>query len=185
MLQPHARLAGGAGGGQLSAPVLDDDQQAVVDHDGGPLLVLAGPGTGKTTTLVESVVDRVERRGLHPEQVLVLTFSRKAADQLRARITARLGRTTSGAVAMTFHSSATPWCAGSRSPTAAPASAPKQAPAGRPAGTRHRLGPGHRPEPYGAAADGPAASSRCRSTASARLPRAAPPLTRWPGALRR
>ena len=39
------------------APVLDMDQQAVVDHPSGPLLVLAGPGTGKTTTLVEAVVD--------------------------------------------------------------------------------------------------------------------------------
>ena len=84
-------------------PELDDDQQAVVDHDGGPVLVLAGPGTGKTTTLVESVVDRVQRRGLSPDQVLVLTFSRRAADELRARITARLGQTTAGAVAMTFH----------------------------------------------------------------------------------
>ncbi len=87
-----------------AAPVLDPDQQAVVDHDGGPVLVLAGPGTGKTTTLVESVVDRVEQRGLRPDQVLVLTFGRKAADELRTRITARLGRTTRGAVAMTFHS---------------------------------------------------------------------------------
>ena len=86
------------------APELDPDQQAVVDHDGGPVLVLAGPGTGKTTTLVESVVDRVERRGVSPDQVLVLTFSRKAAEELRTRITARLGRTTHGAVAMTFHS---------------------------------------------------------------------------------
>jgi hypothetical protein len=74
------------------APALDDAQRAVVDHAGGPLLVLAGPGTGKTTTLVEAVVARVER-GLAPEQVLVLTFSRKAAEELRGRITARLGRT--------------------------------------------------------------------------------------------
>ncbi len=84
--------------------MLDRDQQAVVDHPGGPVLVLAGPGTGKTTTLVEAVVDRVGRRGLAPEQVLVLTFSRKAADELRARISARLARTTAGATASTFHS---------------------------------------------------------------------------------
>ena len=84
-------------------PVLDAHQRAVVDHVGGPLLVLAGPGTGKTTTLVEAVVRRVEQ-GLAPEQVLVLTFSRKAAVDLRQRVTARLGRTTRGALAMTFHS---------------------------------------------------------------------------------
>ncbi len=85
------------------APVLDTQQQAVVDHPCGPLLVLAGPGTGKTTTLVESVVDRIERRGLAPSEVLVLTFSRKAAEQLRTRIGARLGRTTAGVLASTFH----------------------------------------------------------------------------------
>ena len=67
-------------------PVLDPAQRAVVDHVGGPLLVLAGPGTGKTTTLVECVVDRIERRGATPDSILVLTFSRKAAADLRARI---------------------------------------------------------------------------------------------------
>ncbi len=87
-----------------SAPPLDPAQQAVVDHAGGPLLVLAGPGTGKTTTLVEAVVDLVERRGVPPEQVLALTFSRKAAEQLRDRVTARLGRTLATPVSSTFHS---------------------------------------------------------------------------------
>jgi superfamily I DNA/RNA helicase/RecB family exonuclease len=89
----------------VSAPLLDDAQRAVVEHAGGPLLVLAGPGTGKTTTLVEAVVARVER-GLAPDEVLVLTFSRKAAEELRARITARLGRTVTSPSASTFHA----WC---------------------------------------------------------------------------
>ncbi len=66
--------------------------------------MLAGPGTGKTTTIVESVVDRVERRGVDPERVLVLTFSRKAAEELRERITARMRRTTRTPLALTFHS---------------------------------------------------------------------------------
>ena len=86
------------------APVLDADQQRVVDHEGGPLLVLAGPGTGKTTTLVEAIVDRIETRGADPSQVLALTFSRKAAEQLRDRVTARLGRTTGAAICSTIHS---------------------------------------------------------------------------------
>lgn len=88
---------------QASAPELDPDQRAVVGHAGGPLLVLAGPGTGKTTTLVEAVVDRVENRGLSPDEILVLTFGRKAANELRDRITARLGRTTRAMPSMTFH----------------------------------------------------------------------------------
>ena len=65
--------------------------------------MLAGPGTGKTTTLVEAVVERV-RRGAQPDEVLVLTFSRKAAADLRHRISARLGRITRGPAAWTFHS---------------------------------------------------------------------------------
>ena len=66
--------------------------------------MLAGPGTGKTTTLVEAIADRVERRGARPDQVLALTFSRKAAEQLRDRVTARVGRTMSSALSSTFHS---------------------------------------------------------------------------------
>ena len=89
---------------RAGVPPLDEHQRRVVDHPGGPLLVLAGPGTGKTTTLVEAVVDRIEQRGARPDEVLALTFSRKAADELRDRITARLGRTMSGTPCSTFHS---------------------------------------------------------------------------------
>ncbi|KOG49290.1 helicase UvrD [Streptomyces decoyicus] len=73
----------------MAPPALDAAQRAVVDHRHGPLLVLAGPGTGKTTTLVESVARRV-RAGADPERILVLTFSRKAAVELRDRLAARL-----------------------------------------------------------------------------------------------
>jgi superfamily I DNA/RNA helicase/RecB family exonuclease len=85
-------------------PLLDEAQQRVVDHAGGPLLVLAGPGTGKTTAIVEAVVHRISNRGIDPARVLVLTFSRKAAEELRERITIRLGRTTRAPLALTFHS---------------------------------------------------------------------------------
>ena len=84
-------------------PVLDEQQQSVADHDGGPLLVLAGPGTGKTTTLVEAIVRRIDE-GTHPDRILALTFSRKAAEQLRDRVTARVGRTMSASIGSTFHS---------------------------------------------------------------------------------
>ncbi|WP_461030771.1 UvrD-helicase domain-containing protein, partial [Streptomyces sparsus] len=87
--------------GKASPPSLDAAQRAVVDHDRGPLLVLAGPGTGKTTTLVEAVAERV-RRGTDPERVLVLTFSRKAAVELRDRMAARMAGTAPQAT--TFHS---------------------------------------------------------------------------------
>lgn len=91
----------------VTVPELDADQQRVVDHTSGPLLVLAGPGTGKTTTLVEAVVARLRAHdpaGVESRRTpLVLTFSRRAAAELRERITARLGRSTATPMAMTFH----------------------------------------------------------------------------------
>ncbi|GAA2602657.1 ATP-dependent DNA helicase [Actinomadura fulvescens] len=98
------RLVRRTGPARAVAPVLDEQQRRVVEHAGGPMLVLAGPGTGKTTTIVEAVVDRIENRGVDPERVLVLTFSRKAAGELRERITGRLRRTTRTPLALTFHS---------------------------------------------------------------------------------
>ncbi|WP_242548812.1 ATP-dependent helicase [Streptomyces albidoflavus] len=74
----------------------------MVDHGAGPLLVLAGPGTGKTTTLVESVAARLAA-GTPPERILVLTFSRRAAVDLRDRMAQRLSTATAPR-ATTFHS---------------------------------------------------------------------------------
>ena len=88
----------------LKAPVLDEHQRQVVEHDRGVLRVLAGPGTGKTTTLVESVVQRVTQRSVPVEQILLLTFSRRAAGQLRDQVTGRLRHTVREPVARTFHS---------------------------------------------------------------------------------
>ncbi|CAM5555548.1 helicase UvrD [Streptomyces xanthochromogenes] len=87
----------------VEPPLLDAPQRRVVDHRSGPLLVLAGPGTGKTTTLVEAVAARVAA-GTDPERVLVLTFSRKAAVELRDRMALRLGAGAKSPQATTFHS---------------------------------------------------------------------------------
>ncbi|BCL13818.1 ATP-dependent helicase [Micromonospora sagamiensis] len=67
----------------------DPRQAEVVAHTDGPMLVLGGPGTGKTGTLVEAVAARVAE-GVDPERVLVLTFGRRAATALRHRIEARV-----------------------------------------------------------------------------------------------
>ncbi|MFE0922022.1 ATP-dependent helicase [Streptomyces nigra] len=87
---------------QAAPPRLDAAQRSVVDHRTGPMLVLAGPGTGKTTTLVESVAERIARGG-DPERILVLTFSRKAAVELRDSMALRIGAARAPQ-ATTFHS---------------------------------------------------------------------------------
>ena len=82
---------------------LDPQQRAVVEHRGAPLLVLAGPGTGKTTTLIEAMVARLQGPDrLRPEQVLGLTFGRQAAADWRDRLISRLGGGLVPAVS-TFH----------------------------------------------------------------------------------
>ncbi|MFF2022528.1 UvrD-helicase domain-containing protein [Streptomyces sp. NPDC058171] len=108
---PHPRARPGSPGAYrlvhtarapVDSPRLDAGQRAVVDHGKGPMLVLAGPGTGKTTTLVEAVAARLAR-GADPARVLVLTFSRKAAVELRDRMALRIGAARAPQ-ATTFHS---------------------------------------------------------------------------------
>ncbi|MDX3579029.1 ATP-dependent DNA helicase [Streptomyces sp. FL07-04A] len=109
-LSPHPGRQGNRGAYRLvrtpparvDPPRLDAAQRSVVDHGSGPLLVLAGPGTGKTTTLVESVAARIARGG-DPARILVLTFSRKAAVELRDRMARRMGAARAPQ-ATTFHS---------------------------------------------------------------------------------
>ncbi len=88
----------------LAAPPLDEQQRSVLAHGAGPLLVLAGPGTGKTPTLVEAMVARLQGPdAVRPDEVLGLTFGRRAAIEWRERVTARLGGGVIPTVT-TFHS---------------------------------------------------------------------------------
>jgi superfamily I DNA/RNA helicase/RecB family exonuclease len=93
---PRYRLVRRAGLEAPAAVTLDAEQRAVVAHRDGPLLVIGGPGTGKTTTLVEAVAARVAE-GTDPGQILVLTFGRRASAALRDRIEARIGAQAAGA----------------------------------------------------------------------------------------
>src|ERR1019366_294114 len=63
---------------------LNDLQRRAVDHDGGPLLIVAGAGTGKTRTLVSRLA-RFLDEGVAPERILLVTFSRRAAAELTRR----------------------------------------------------------------------------------------------------
>lgn len=84
---------------------LNAEQQRAVEYDGPArhLLVLAGAGTGKTTTIVQRVAHRV-RTGTKPDRLLLLTFSRRAAKEMRGRLAAALGPVTDRLTIGTFHS---------------------------------------------------------------------------------
>ncbi|GAA3658987.1 ATP-dependent helicase [Acetobacter lovaniensis] len=69
----------------------------------GPVVVLAGAGTGKTKTLVAGVVDRIVRRGMPAHRILAVTFTNKAADEMRTRINAVLGLGAAPSWIGTFH----------------------------------------------------------------------------------
>ena len=84
-------------------PHLDETQRRVLAHVSGPMLVLGGPGTGKTTTLVELVSQKIGD-GLDPSRVLLLTPTRRAGAELRDRVAARVGRTIREPLARTVHS---------------------------------------------------------------------------------
>ncbi|VXB59818.1 UrvD/REP family ATP-dependent DNA helicase [Frigoribacterium sp. 9N] len=87
------------------SPVLDDSQRAVLDlADGRSAAVLGAPGSGKTRTLVEFVVDRVEGRGWGPAAVMVLAPTRSTATTLRDVIASRLTVPTPGPLARTVSS---------------------------------------------------------------------------------
>jgi ATP-dependent DNA helicase UvrD/PcrA len=82
---------------------LDSHQQAAVDHGEGPAIVLAGPGSGKTRVIVERAVRLIEHDVARPEELLILTFSRKAAGDLRQRLADRLRRSYASFPVTTFH----------------------------------------------------------------------------------
>lgn len=73
-------------GSRVASARLNEAQRRAVEHQGCPLIVLAGPGTGKTRVIVHRVADLIERRGVLPEHVLVMTFTVKAARELKTRL---------------------------------------------------------------------------------------------------
>ena len=87
----------------MAAPDLNVAQLRAVEHSGGPLLVLAGPGTGKTGVLVSRIAHLVGERGVDPKRILALTFSRRAAEEMKERVRRRVPETVF-IDARTFHS---------------------------------------------------------------------------------
>ncbi len=83
---------------------LNPEQAEAVLHDYGPLLILAGAGSGKTTVLVARTGRMIEDRIAKAEDITVLTFTNKAARELKARVTLKVGSRARGIWTGTFHS---------------------------------------------------------------------------------
>jgi len=84
---------------------LTSDQHRAVEHDDGPLIVLAGPGTGKTRVITARVAHMIAKRGVNPDQIVAVTFTNKAAGELCERLGDLVGTTIAArVVASTFHS---------------------------------------------------------------------------------
>ena len=83
---------------------LNPEQETAVRHPGGPLLVLAGAGSGKTRVLTARIAHRIRERGMAPSRIIAVTFTNKAAGEMRARVGTLLGADPRGLWIGTFHS---------------------------------------------------------------------------------
>ncbi len=82
---------------------LNEPQRAAVTHEDGPLLILAGAGSGKTRVLTHRLAWLVHTGRIRHDEVLAITFTNKAAQEMRERVEVLLGRRTRGMWVMTFH----------------------------------------------------------------------------------
>ncbi|MGX1908569.1 DNA helicase PcrA [Streptomyces phaeochromogenes] len=83
---------------------LNENQRAAVVHHGSPLLIVAGAGSGKTRVLTHRIAHLLGERKVHPGQILAITFTNKAAGEMKERVEQLVGPRANAMWVMTFHS---------------------------------------------------------------------------------
>ncbi|MGI8552459.1 MAG: UvrD-helicase domain-containing protein, partial [Dehalococcoidia bacterium] len=102
LLAPVLPAPSAAGESGAAVPALDSSQAEAAQVEHGPLLLEAGPGTGKTRTLMGRIAALLDR-GVPPSTILALTFSNRAAEEMRSRLTVRAPDAAAGVWIGTFH----------------------------------------------------------------------------------